>query len=110
MSWKMSIKRKLMIVLIGVPSLWMACLSCSSKEGRLHCKAMEVEGGYGYVILHDNDTLICQPYVPAIGHRAAFATQEDALKIGKLVCNKLSEGQSPAVTKEEISKSGVVIQ
>ena len=39
---------------------------------------MQVDGGYGYVIRLDGDTLISQPYVPAVGHRRPFRTEAEA--------------------------------
>ena len=48
------------------------------------------------------DTLIYQPYIPAIGEKTAFTSEEDALKIGTLVCRKLAEKQPPTVSREEI--------
>ena len=45
---------------------------------------------------------IYQPYIPAIGEKTAFTSEEDALKIGTLVCRKLAEKQPPTVSREEI--------
>lgn len=91
----------------GVRLLVAACLSCCSGgtpsgNGKLECRTMAVEGGYGYVVLHGGDTLICQPFVPAVGGRRPFGTRKEALAVGKLVCRKLADGQPPAVNKEEI--------
>lgn len=58
--------------------------------------------GYGYVVVYGADTLIYQPYIPAIGEKTAFTSEEDALKIGTLVCRKLAEKQPPTVSREEI--------
>lgn len=95
------------IVKIGVLSLVAVCLSCCSGRtgagaGEFTCCVMQEEGGYGYVVFHKEDTLIRQPYIPAIGKKMAFATEEDALKIGRLVCRKLAEKQPPTVSREEI--------
>lgn len=91
-----------MFIMISVSFLGTACLSCSSSRDDLHCEAVQVEGGYGYVVLHGADTLIVQPYMPAVGGRKPFTTQDDALAVGKLVCRKIAGGQSPAVSKEEV--------
>lgn len=97
------------IVKLGVLSLVAVCLSCcSGRRGagneEFVCRTMQVDGGYGYVVLYGKDTLIRQPYIPAIGRRTAFASKEDALKIGKLVCRKLKEQQPPTVSREEIAR------
>ena len=94
------------IVKIGVLSLVAVCLSCCSgrtggASGTFVCCAMQVEGGYGYVVLH-------QPYIPAMGSKVAFATAEDALKVGELVCRKLDEKKSPGISKDEITVLGVL--
>lgn len=95
------------IVKIGVLSLVAVCLSyCSGRTNaageKLTCRSMQVEGGYGYVVVYGADTLIYQPYIPAIGEKTAFTSEEDALKIGTLVCHKLAEKQPPTVSREEI--------
>lgn len=63
---------------------------------------MEVEGGYGYVVLHGADTLIYQPFIPALSGRLPFATKVEALAAGRLVCRKLADGQAPALSREEV--------
>jgi hypothetical protein len=95
------------IVKIGVLSLVAVCLSCFSgctnvAGEKLSCRSMQVKGGYGYVVVYGTDTLIYQPYIPAIGEKITFASEEDALKIGRLVCRKLAEKQPPTVSREEI--------
>ena len=102
------------IVKIGVLSLVAVCLSCFSGctntgETEFPCRAMQAEGGYGYMVLHKGDTLIHQPYIPAVGRKIAFATKEDALKVAKLVCRKLDEKQSPSISKEEITMLGIIV-
>ena len=101
------------IVKIGVLSLVAVCLSyCSGRTNaageKLSCRSMQVEGGYGYVVVYGADTLIYQPYIPAMGSKVAFATAEDALKVGELVCRKLDEKKSPGISKDEITVLGVL--
>ena len=101
------------IVKIGVLSLVAVCLSCCSGRadagsGDFACRAMPVEGGYGYVVLRGADTLIYQPYIPAVGSKVAFATAQDALKVGRLVCRKLHEKKSPGISKAEVTALGVM--
>ncbi len=95
--------------MIGVSSMLAACLfscsGCSSGSEELKCRVMEVEGGYGYVVLCGSDTLISQPYMPAIAGRIPFSTKEDALNTGKLVCKKLFDGQPPTLSREEVEGS-----
>lgn len=98
------------IVKIGVLSLVAVCLSyCSGRTNaageKLSCRSMQVEGGYGYVVVYGADTLIYQPYIPAIGEKTAFTSEEDALKIGTLVCRKLAEKQPPTVSRRRLLKT-----
>ena len=95
------------IVKIGVLSLVAVCLSCffgctNTGETEFTCRAMQAEGGYGYMVLH-------KPYIPAVGRKIAFATKEDALKVAKLVCRKLDEKQSPSISKKEITMLGIIV-
>lgn len=99
-----------MFIKIGVPFLMAACLSCASREEGLHCTAMAVDDGYGYIVLYKQDTLIYQPYIPVVGKKKAFSTEEDALKVGRLVCRKLAKRQSPAISRDEIRLAGVELK
>lgn len=95
------------MIKIGVPAVMAVCLSCcsghvASGDNELKCRVMEVEGGYGYVVLHGADTLIYQPFIPALSGRLSFATKAEALAAGRLVCRKLADGRAPALSREEV--------
>ncbi len=94
-------------MLLCVAACLFACRggASSDRQGVWKCKLLEVEGGYGYVILHGHDTLIRQSCIPAIGERKPFATREDALKIGRIVRDKLEAGQLPTVHSEEVRRA-----
>lgn len=94
-------------VLLFVVACLSACRGGTSSDGQSvwKCRLLEVEGGYGYAILHGRDTLIRQSCIPAIGERKPFATREDALKIGHIVRDKLEAGQSPTVSREEVRQA-----
>ena len=62
---------KLMFIMIkiGVPAVMAVCLSCCSGHtagggNELKCRVMEVEGGYGYVVLHLSLIHISEPTRP----------------------------------------------
>lgn len=68
----------------------------------LRCHVVREGEGYGYVILRSDDTLIVQPYMPAMGGRRPFTTRRHARAVGELVCRKLQEGRSPMVSRGEV--------
>lgn len=80
--------------------LFSAFTACRDKE--VHCRVVRVEEGYGYIILQGRDTLIVQPYVPAVGGRMPFATRRHAQAVGELVCRKLMAGDSPSVSRDDV--------
>lgn len=85
-------------------AVFLSCCSGHAARGgnELRCRVMEVEDGYGYVVLHGADTLIYQPFIPAVSGRLPFATKAEALAAGRLVCCKLADGQLPALSREEV--------
>ncbi len=58
--------------------------------------------GWGYRVFKNDKLLIKQDHIPGVANKQGFATKEDAEKIGRLVLQKLDEGQAPSVTKEEL--------
>ena len=79
-----------------------------SKIGPDHYYTIEVvelhEGGFGYKILHQDEMLIYQPFVPAVGHNKPFANKEDAIKVAQLIRNKLESGYGFSVSAKEIQE------
>ncbi len=63
---------------------------------------MPVEGGYGYIVLERQDTLIYQPYIPAIEEQRPFPTEKAARKVAAYICRKLAVDQPPTLSKEEV--------
>ena len=63
----------------------MFCWWKFSKNGPDHYYTIEVvelhEGGFGYKILHQDEMLIYQPFVPAVGHKTNLLCKEDAIKV-----------------------------
>ncbi len=91
---------------ILLAALLLSACSGKKKEAQTKqavCHAVEVKGGFGYCILSGKDTLIYQPFIPAIGGKRPFSSKSDALRVGEKICNKLNQGEMPVMTKEEIS-------
>lgn len=79
--------------------LWggMAC-----RDEGWHSHVMRVDGGYGYVVLYGRDTLIVQPYMPAVGGKLPFSSEKHARAVGEEVCRKLREGKPPVISREDV--------
>ena len=88
----------------GMSLLLAACLSACSSGKKMCCRAVQVDGGYGYVILNRGDTLIYQPYIPVLGGRQPFRTEQEALEVGQLVYRKLRAGYPPTVDRAEVER------
>ncbi len=97
------------MVQAGVLALAGACLlSCQGRQEAFHCQVIEVEGGYGYLITRPPaDTIICQPFIPAVPGQKAFRTAADAKAAGKAVCAKLRAGHPPTLTRKELDSLGI---
>lgn len=84
-------------------------MACSGNrkvaDDELVCRPIAVEGGYGYIILCGKDTMIYQPFIPAVGGHTPFDSKEDAMKVGRIVYDKMFEGGSPMVTVEEVREA-----
>jgi hypothetical protein len=58
--------------------------------------------GYGYDILHNNQVIIHQEFIPALEGKQLFQSREDAVKIGNVVLKKIKNKKPPGITKEEV--------
>lgn len=74
-------------------------------EDELVCRPMKVEGGYGYMLISGDDTLIYQPFIPSLPGRRPFATKEDAMKVGRLMYDKMYAGEMPSLSVEEVEQA-----
>ena len=105
---RIEVKRLFMRMLqASLPALAGTCLlSCHADA--YHCQAIEIKGGYGYLITNlSSDTIIYQPFIPSASGQMAFRTASDALKAGKAVCKKLNSGHPPALTRNELEALGI---
>ena len=66
---------------------------------------------YGYDIYRDNHKLIHQPSIPGLPGNDGFKTKADAIKVAKLVCDKLKKGEMPpSISIEEMTQLNVRIK
>ena len=60
---------------------------------------------YGYDIYDDDYKLIHQPSIPGLPGNDGFKTKADALKVARLVCDKLKKGEMPpSVSVQEMQR------
>ena len=58
---------------------------------------------WGYQILNNGQVFINQPHIPAVPGKNGFTSEEQAIRVGKLVITKLESGAlPPTVTKQEL--------
>ncbi|MGB5434842.1 MAG: DUF4907 domain-containing protein [Maribacter sp.] len=72
-------------------------------------KVIYVNDGYGYQILKGNKILIQQEVIPAVAGRRSFRTIKDAQFVADMVLSKISKGDSPVLTVQELNELDIVI-
>jgi hypothetical protein len=75
--------------------------SCTGKEP-FQIESFKTKSGWGYSIASNDKILIKQSIIPVINETKSFLTEEDALKVGNLVVEKLNKDLSPTVTKNDL--------
>ena len=90
-------------------------LGCKTKTSPSHdgevfvkLQTEKVGDGWGYKIYQDTILYINQPFVPVIPGGKPFATEEQALKAGRLVLERITKQQSPALDSADLINIGVI--
>lgn len=66
------------------------------------------EKGWGYELYVDGKRTISQPIIPAVPGNDAFATEEDAKKIGELARQRMqSTGSFPTISIHDLDSLGI---
>lgn len=63
--------------------------------------------GWGYNIVTDGKVRIKQEYIPAVPGKQGFKSAADAMLVGNLVVRKMTMGQWPTITVQELDSLGV---
>ncbi|MBX9887811.1 MAG: DUF4907 domain-containing protein [Flavobacteriaceae bacterium] len=92
------IKSKYIMILLLFITLF---TSCNSKQN-FELKAIKLNSGWGYTISNDQKIIIKQTIIPVISENKHFQTKKEALKVGKLVLDKLNKNRSPSVTEKDL--------
>ena len=85
-------------VLLVCVLLMTACKS----NNNLDVQSIKTPSGWGYTITNNNEIIIKQTVIPVIQSNKSFSSKEDALKIGRLVKEKLEANLSPTITKKDL--------
>ena len=95
-----------------------ACLSFSkasfsntdSSDPSFSMEVIEVNGGYGYQISHNNHITIFQPFIPCISGKKPFKEKRDAEQVGQLVMKRMKSGENYTVTLDDLESLGIKIK
>lgn len=85
-------------MLLGFLMLIFAC----SKKDELNLESIKTSTGWGYVIKNNDRIIIKQSIIPVIPSQKSFETEQQALKVGNLVLQKLKDKTSPTITKKDL--------
>lgn len=70
---------------------------------------METATGWGYTIRQNDKIIIKQTIIPTVESNPSFQSEEDAMKVGQLVLEKLKNDKSPTVTKNDLNLLSIKI-
>ena len=76
-------------------------ISCNNKD-TLSLESIKTETGWGYVIKNKEQIIIRQSIIPVIANKKSFENEQEALKVGNLVLQKLKNNNSPTITKKDL--------
>jgi hypothetical protein len=76
-------------------------VSCNKGEN-LNVQSLKTTTGWGYFITNNKKIIIKQTIIPVISENKSFKTEQEALKVGNLVVQKLKDDLPPTVTKKDL--------
>jgi hypothetical protein len=62
----------------------------------------EIHDGWGYKVKVDGHTYIYQDVIPGVPGNRVFRSKENALRVGKVVAEKLTHHKIPAMSQQEL--------
>lgn len=90
-------------------TLVLAVLLCRNREAsdyRLEIVNIGTDA-YGYRILRKEQTVVYQPFVPALSGKQSFRSEGDARKVGELVLQRLQSGDDFMITVSDLQHLGI---
>ena len=118
MNGKRMTKRKILGCSVTGILIVIVCLSFSktsfsktdSSASSFSMEVIEVNGGYGYQISHNNHITIFQPFIPSVSGKKPFMEKRDAEQVGQLVMKRMKSGESYTVTFADLESLGIKIK
>ena len=118
MNGKRMTKKKILGCSVAGILTVIACLSFSkasfsntdSSDPSFSMEVIEVNGGYGYQISHNNHITIFQPFIPCISGKKPFMEKRDAEQVGQLVMKRMNRRQTYTVTLDDLESLGIKIK
>ena len=81
-----------------------------SSDPSFSMEVIEVNGGYGYQISHNNHITIFQPFIPCISGKKPFMEKRDAEQVGQLVMKRMKSRENYTVTLDDLESFGIKIK
>lgn len=101
-------KRTIIFIVLITASIFIVKLSnISSNEYNL--ETHKVENGWGYNIFKKNKVIIKQDIIPGLSVKKPFATEKEAIVVGKLMIEKLTNKKIPSISYKELQINGVIL-
>ncbi len=97
------------LLLVGAVIFFVSRRHTKQDDDRIFLQAVpfKMSQGWGYDIMAGDRKYIHQIQIPGIAGRPPFASQEEALKTGRLVVYKITHDIMPAVSAAELDSLGV---
>lgn len=73
-----------------------------SKNKEYHLNSIQINKGWGYTISVNDKIIIKQTVIPTVAENRSFSSEGDALKVGKLVVERMKQNLSPTLTKKDL--------
>ena len=96
----------LWVLLVVLPAV--IFLTNYNPEDTFKVKVFEVGIGFGYDITANDVIIIKQENIPAIQQQKNFTSYEHAHQVAGVVVEKLSKGDNPVISIEELKKLGIL--
>jgi uncharacterized protein DUF4907 len=68
----------------------------------MELRPIAVRNGWGYDILRDGHPFFHQDIIPGVSGNRVFRSKEDALTVGRFMCDKIKAGKLPAISEAEL--------